>query len=867
MAFHPFQFFRKRQKSFLAVLTILTMFIFILTGFSGSIVDRASSWFGAGARGDKTEVTQVNGKTITVAEVLQVQQNRRMANAFMVNAVATSTQPSMSSLDPAVRARLSGMLSMMQLGGFAMLRQQIRSYQQELLKEGNDKAAAQVGNINRGLGLDEWRMNHPGELYFGGTLTADSLLDFLIWRQQADKLGITLTDDDVRKAVNQEAGGEVLTGTAAKDAEKMRLLLQGIPLRDVSTRDLYAALRDELRVRLAQEALLGDSGGARAALGTGLAGDQGPATSTPEQFWDFYKDNRTTLKVDFLKVPVGQFTDEVKETPTEQELEDYFKRYKNEEPNPERATPGFRVPRKVKVEWVAADPESAHYREAAAKALPLMPAGAALGVLSLPGSFAATSGGPAGALGTVWSLALAPQWYDPLRLEYESYAKGVRSWWDASNIEADNDNPYASGLRRPDTVAAVVGQAVGAAATGAPPWTARLTLAGCVEARLAEQKVHQANMVLAGASQFPLAVLAQEAAAANVRVPPLDAVRDDLTARLRDRIAPELARAALDAFVKELKAKATTPKEAAEFVAKNANLEHGITGHGATPQALSQAEIADAPALAPLKRAEEGLVPLNLAGARRFAAEFFGLKQPYQPTELRNLPTVSPTRYYYWLSEDTKPYEPKFAEARPRVEAAWKFDKARDLAKKKAEQIVEAIKQRGEGISADRFLRDEAERLKYERFEPTTPIAKLVRPLTPTLRAGFSMQYEPYKFEESKIAYPQPDTVAKLFKALNKPGDATVIRDAPGRNYYVAVLDERKVPTEKEFLDSYQGAALRVISDGLWARFQAEREERYRADLMRQLREEAKVPLDDQGKYKIDPEVRRRLGGGFGGEE
>ncbi|HEX5271976.1 MAG TPA: hypothetical protein VFW33_15865, partial [Gemmataceae bacterium] len=79
MAFHPFGFFRKRQKSLLAALTILSMFIFILTGFSGSIFDSAGQWWRGGHKGDPTEVTTLYGKKVTVGDLDQVTQDRRMA--------------------------------------------------------------------------------------------------------------------------------------------------------------------------------------------------------------------------------------------------------------------------------------------------------------------------------------------------------------------------------------------------------------------------------------------------------------------------------------------------------------------------------------------------------------------------------------------------------------------------------------------------------------------------------------------------------------------------------------------------------------------------------------------------------------------
>src|SRR5262249_3979987 len=148
--------------------------------------------------------------------------------------------------------------------------------------------------------LGGWRQAHPGQLYFGGTLSTDDLLDFLLWKQQADKLKITLTDEDVRKEINQETGTEALTGNTVKDTEKIRTLLRGAA-RNYTPKELYAALREEFRVRLAQEALLGTSAGARAALGTGLASSDLPAGATPEQFWEFYKDKQTKLDVGFVK--------------------------------------------------------------------------------------------------------------------------------------------------------------------------------------------------------------------------------------------------------------------------------------------------------------------------------------------------------------------------------------------------------------------------------------------------------------------------------------------------------------------------------------------------------------------------------------
>ena len=48
-----------------------------------------------------------------------------------------------------------------------------------------------------------------GSLYFGGSLTPQGLLDFMIWKHEADRLGIQLTAGDVRDEVIREAFGKL----------------------------------------------------------------------------------------------------------------------------------------------------------------------------------------------------------------------------------------------------------------------------------------------------------------------------------------------------------------------------------------------------------------------------------------------------------------------------------------------------------------------------------------------------------------------------------------------------------------------------------------------------------------------------------
>src|SRR5262249_41858663 len=153
--------------------------------------------------------------------------HRRVANVFMMRALMAS-EPNLSAAEQSdVFQRLMPILQNPMLRSPAVARQRMRALQQDLMKEGKTEAARYLPTFHPSIALRGWEQAHPSELYFGGTLATDDLLDFKLWQRQADKLGITLTDEDVRKLVNREAGTDVLTGDPLKDGDKVNFLMQG----------------------------------------------------------------------------------------------------------------------------------------------------------------------------------------------------------------------------------------------------------------------------------------------------------------------------------------------------------------------------------------------------------------------------------------------------------------------------------------------------------------------------------------------------------------------------------------------------------------------------------------------------------------
>ena len=104
----------------------------------------------------------------------------------------------------------------------------------------------------------------PGERFFGMTDRdkLDDTVNFLVWRHQADQMGVRLTDADIGQMIAEETRGE-LTRTRRRDrrAHPCGSGSAGRLLRRIAVR----RLGDEFRVRMAQLALTGTAAGDRPA--------------------------------------------------------------------------------------------------------------------------------------------------------------------------------------------------------------------------------------------------------------------------------------------------------------------------------------------------------------------------------------------------------------------------------------------------------------------------------------------------------------------------------------------------------------------------------------------------------------------------
>ncbi|HEV3236159.1 MAG TPA: hypothetical protein VGZ25_04185, partial [Gemmataceae bacterium] len=83
MAFNPFRAFRKRQKTFLAVMAIVCMLLFV----AGDVISgRKGNFLGSGKQRNNVVVTKLYGKKVSEEEVRLAREQHRVASQFMVQA-------------------------------------------------------------------------------------------------------------------------------------------------------------------------------------------------------------------------------------------------------------------------------------------------------------------------------------------------------------------------------------------------------------------------------------------------------------------------------------------------------------------------------------------------------------------------------------------------------------------------------------------------------------------------------------------------------------------------------------------------------------------------------------------------------------
>lgn len=963
MAFNPFNWFRKHQKMLIAIVTIFVMFIFIAQFGQGDLFQKIGNWFGArgrGARGDV--VASVHGTKYREQELQLIGAKRKLASDFIFYQAWDSHPKVLSELakelKPDFKADKPNLtMDLFQICERAQKRFLERRTPPQFMLDQIVADLRTLHNLSEGrmrekteslvviqklatvLGYHAWILQHglraagvPNDLIFGGNSNKmDDLLDFVMFEQQADKLGIKLTDADIAQEINRECAGHEIFDVKAVHFETdktVQTFLNTYQDKNVTARDLIEGLRKEFRVVIALNLLLGSEAGARTRENLnpppgvrafrGLFGTStSPAVITPDEFLKFFREYRTTMKVQMLAVPAEKFLDQVKEKPTEDELQARFEKYRDQESSPISPDPGFKLSRRILVEYLVGDPDSKYFRDLAHYTI--HPATRLMGRM---GSAANTTIVGAGPLGPAMAILL-PVVADPLQQEYEAYLNDQLPWLpiygdfrpESPNHEQLQRRFRQSSLNEPQVgLSAILGG--GGPAGPLNALGSMLLTASVPETRDA---VRQTVGVLLSSSNPQDAIgTAALALATQPRTRSLPEVAPALLATLERRTAHSLLRTQFEDVTREFQKHKRDAKEAEKYLAQELKkveeweknqpevlkkriedaekrlkelkkpedikqLEGEIANLKESAKHLPE-ELKKRPALKrysmPGPRSAEAMydelerkVDLNLKtlqDLRTRQLPFFGTSNahtvqsffrsqgPYE-TEASTMfkggddSDFDRVEFMWWRKEDLPVERREYAKAEEDVKRAWKMERARYLAQKKADELVSQINSKKNWSPADvkRFLNEQKGLGTLFELEN---VALLVPPQEVHLiREG---EYLPYTVPQDKrllLPYPPANMVSQLL-SVSRLGEAVTIGDIPQKTFYVSVLEERSEPTVGQFAEMYSRPPMR---DMIYTRYVETRAVAYRKAAVEQMRREA-GKVDREGRWEIPEDIRKR---------
>jgi hypothetical protein len=868
MGYSPFRSFQKHQKTYFAVLTILCMFVFVLTGLSGNLME-LKSFFGSSTG---QVAATIDGKKVTLPQVNEVRVMREMANEFAraaLDLVSTNLVLQLDAelkkpgpkLDPATSQAIQfamGLHFQMRQSQQGLTQQLVQFVYQQLtqaLQQASLSQKAEDAKLLQQaltvLDLDMQLSRSGRDFYFGGGRTSRDVIDFMLWKREADRLGIHLDRQDLEPLMAKEFHGLMSPSDSNQAFQMIRPSFGGQLTKDM----LRDALLQEFRVRLAQNTLMGTDQAGRLPR---------PDAVTPFELWKFYEKNRTESEITMAAIPVDspELLKKVPE-PTEAELRAFYEAGKDREPNPASPLAGFKQPMRITAEWVKADGTLPFYHR-----LAKVEAAALQATMPLAYAMALESG------------------YDQ-----EKYKHRMPNWLGSEEL------PMKSSRLAAQTIVGTLGAG---AAPVVGPMAALGANAGLTTAvDLGYRSRRVATLIGSLGQGSPLLSLVNAYhETPRTDYEPSSMMQAELATALEDRLADELARKALDQISEYLTSHAsdrtqskgpageasaiglaigqatpglgflapalyqvaaavenqkqrlveamgaaasTSPWARAAFAWASEKPDSGtVTSklpgliqklgleHGSTSKPSDIFEIASDPGLAPLKKA---FLPgfdenSNRQADKQFAEHFF------QAAGGLYKPDTGVAQYLTWRTSEEPAYVPDFNAIRPSVLARWKLDKARKPAAEEAEKIAaEARKAKGD---AERNLRDAAKR--FGRLIYLDKVARLVPSPEPVMSRFGGRTFEEYKIPRYDVEYPTSDMTEKLLD-MKERGDVSVIHDEPEMNYYVATLVRRSEPHELSF---YADASR---PDMLLARYEQSTDyaEKLRQSVLDQLRKEAHV--------------------------
>ena len=168
----------------------------------------------------------------------------------------------------------------------------------------------------------------PNPSAFGPTDTR-SIVDALILKHEADALGMPVNNTAALQLLKAETNDRMTPAVAE------RIVDQTFKGQLVSGEMILADIADQLRLMQAGRL-------------------PGPPEVTPLDVYEAFREQTEKVAVRAIPVRVADFVAKVPE-PTDAQIREFYATYKDATPDPDRPTPGFTAPRRVRLEFATID--------------------------------------------------------------------------------------------------------------------------------------------------------------------------------------------------------------------------------------------------------------------------------------------------------------------------------------------------------------------------------------------------------------------------------------------------------------------------------------------------------------------------------
>jgi hypothetical protein len=164
-----------------------------------------------------------------------------------------------------------------------------------------------------------------------GSISERDIFYTWLYRHEARKLGIVVSDKQVEDYIDSFTDRKLST-------KKFQEILRDM---QIGPKELFDFLRDELQAV------------------TAFRMKQPVVVASPEKYWEYYQELNTRQKIEVVELPVNDFTGQVPE-PTDAQITKLFEKHKDEverrfgilDPFDGEFKPGFRQPRRVKLQYL-----------------------------------------------------------------------------------------------------------------------------------------------------------------------------------------------------------------------------------------------------------------------------------------------------------------------------------------------------------------------------------------------------------------------------------------------------------------------------------------------------------------------------------